>query len=403
MKYSARFLVLIIFAFASSFNLAQAMDEPPGIKALLDVTALQYKGAGASRPTYASITPDGKGGGTLADLKWSMTQKDVTVIFAIAKTVVSGVSKRDSGKYSYELIESSDIKISMVIPEAGPIEINIPVTTTKNLHILPRAAPGAADYSAFTGLVVYEAGSVPVINITTGGQTFQANGFSTAFAGDKETGLGKWDVALKSVVIPVSAIPDPNFQKDMQERFGYEQFDVGFNLSAAIKAKQGNVDIAYAARTVARDVGAIEFALAGQDIPAQLAAVLKDVQAGSPPNIGKIMPLLLGIKVSRFQLRFVDHSVTKKALDFAAYKQGKTVDTLKAEGAAMIQLGLGQLRIPEFTASVVAAYKAFVSNPVNISLEAKPAQPVAFATLMGMMAAPGVAIQALGVKVEANK
>lgn len=403
MKTSARLFVLIVFAFAASFNLAQAQDEPPGIKALLDLTAEQYSGAGAARPTYSSVTPDGNGGGTINGLTIAMSQDKVNITIKIAETVVTGVKAKDNGTYSYASIVSKDIKMSMDIEDVGPIVVDIPEATTKNLHIVSKTSPDGTDYTAFTGLAVYEAGAAPIIKVSIAGQSFVAKGFATNFSGDMNTGFGKWNVALESAVIPVSAFPDPTFRKDMKESFGYEQFDVGFNGSFIIAAKDKKVDLAYAVRAKAVDVGAVEFALAAQEIPARLAAVLKDIQTGKEPDMGKIMPSLFGIKISRFKLRFVDDSITNKALDFAANKQGKTVDALKAEGAALIQLALGQLRLPEFTKSVVAAYNAFTQKPGNISIEANPAQPVAIAALMGLMAAPQAAIQTLGVKVEANK
>lgn len=403
MKLSARIFVLIVLCLAAVFTPALAQEEPPGIEALLDISSKQYGGGQGARPSYTSFTPDGQGGGTISGLKWFITQEKVTIRIEIADTVVAGVKAKNNGAYSYQSIVSKGIKVSMDVEEVGPIVIDVPEATTKNLHIVPKTAADGTDYTAFTGLAVYEQSNAPLINISVAGQSFQAKGFSAAFSGDMNSGFGTWNVALESAVIPVSAFPDEKFKRDMTESFGYEKFDVGFDGSFIIAAKDKKIDVGYAVRARARDVGAVEFAFAAQEIPARLAAVLKEIQAGKEPDMGKLMPSLFGIKISRFKLRFVDDSVTNKALDFAAGKQGKTVDALKAEGAAIIQLGLGQLRVPEFTQSVVAAYQAFVKNPGNISVEINPAQPVAIAALMGLMAAPQTAIQTLGVKVEANK
>ena len=90
-------------------------------------------------------------------------------------------------------------------------------------------------------------------------------------------------------------------------------------------------------------------------------------------------------------------------LAFAAKEQGTTVETMTSNGAALIQVGLMQLNLPEFSKTVIEAYNAFVKNPKNISIEASPEAPVTLATLMGLLAAPAKAIETLGVKVEANK
>ena len=403
MKHRFQLFILIFLSFAVSPLTSYAAEEPPAIAKLLDMVARQNAAAGGNRPVYEKLEADGFGGATLTNLQWSIKKRDMDGQFTVEKVVISGVSKRPSGAYSIESIKSQNALIVFNMPEAGPIRIAIPTASSTNTHLLPYPSPDGIDYTAILGTAVYESSSVPLITISVAGQTFDAKGFSSKWSGDPETGFGKWDVSMQSVVIPVKAFPNPEFQRDMKEEFGFEQFNLAFDGSVAVTGKDKNLNIAYGLRLRGKNIGDIEFAFAGQEIPAQLAAILKQAQTGKKPNMGQLMPLIVGIKFSKLKLRFVDDNFTAKMLAFAAKKQNTTVEQLTANGAALVQIGLMQLNMPEFSQSVVAAYNAFVKDPQNISVEASPEKPVAVSTLMGLMAAPAVAIKTLGVKVEANK
>ena len=403
MKHRIQLFVFVFLSFALLPLTSYANDEPPGVKALLDSVAKQYQGMGSERPTYGSIDLDGSGGATLNDVQWSLKQPEVEGKFKISKVVISGVSQRASGAYSFKSISSENITMTMDLPDVGPMVISIPLATSSNIHILPEQSADGMDYSAFLGVAVYETSSVPLIRLTIAGQSFDAKNFTTKWQGDPETGFGKWDISLQNVVVPVSAFPEEDFKRDMKEEFGIEQFDLALDASAAVSGQDKKLNIAYGLRFTGKQIGDFEFAFAGQDIPGELAAVLKDLQSGKEPNMGQLMPLIIGIKFAKLKLRFVDNDFTAKMLKFAAKKEGTTVEEMTANGAAMIQLGLMQLNLPEFSKSVVGAYNAFVKDPQNISFEASPETPVAIATLMGLMAAPSMAIKTLGVKIEANK
>lgn len=403
MKHQIKLLILIFFSFAIAPLAAQAGDEPPAVKALLDAMAKQYKASGGNRPTYDSIDESSNGDVTLNGLKWQMKQPEVTTRFSVGKVAISGVSKRGSGAYSFEKIASENITISMGLPDVGPVVVSIPNATTENTHLLPSAGDPNNDTIPFVGTVVYSSGKVPLMTLSVAGQTFNAKNFNTAWVGDPETGFGKWTLDLESIVIPVNVIPEPQARKVIKEKFGIEKFDLALDGSTATTGKDNKIDIAYAFRFKAKQVGELEFAFAGHEIPVALGKILQDLGKGKEPDARTIMPLVVGIKLSRMKMRFVDDNFAAKALAFAAEQQGTSVEAMTSNGAALIQIGLMQLKVPEFTKSVVEAYNAFVKDPKNISIEASPEKPIAFATLMGMMAAPAAAIKTLGVKVEANK
>lgn len=402
MKQRIQLFVLVFFSFALLPVASFAADEPPAVAAYLDAMKRQAKGY--NRPTYGAIEPDRQGGAVLTDLKWSMTQPEVSVSGTFGKMTLSGMSQRASGSYSFKSVLIENTVIAMNLPDVGPVKITMPSFPSTNVHILPEHPIDGVDYTALVGSTVYETALIPLITVTVAGQSFDAKNMVINWSGDPETGLGKLDFSLESAVVPVSAIPNPKFQKDMKEEFDIEKLELGFDGSASIVGKNAGLNIAYAFRLAAKKIGHFEFAVAGQDIPGKLIGLLKELQnGGEPPKMGKLMPLMMGIKFAKLKMRFVDDNFTVKFLEFAAKKQGTTVEAMTSNGAALVQVSLMQLNLPEFSQKVVAAYNAFVKNPQNITIEASPSAPVALATLMGLMAAPSEAIRTLGVKVEANK
>ncbi|VAV86400.1 hypothetical protein MNBD_ALPHA08-2106 [hydrothermal vent metagenome] len=401
MKHHLQLFVLVFFSLAATSLSAFAQEEPPAVAAYLD--AMKRQAEGYSRPSYGSIEPDGQGGAVLNDVNWSMKQPDAEITVKFGRMVISGVSQRPSGAYSFKSVLTENIIMSMDLPDTGPITIKIPSAPATNVHILPESSGDGIDYSDLLGAMVYEASTIPVISILVAGQSFDIKNTTIKWSGDPDTGLGKWDFLLESAVVPVSAIPNPKFQKDMKEEFGIEQFDLGIEGSASIIGQNDKFDIAYAIRLTGKQIGNFEFAIAAQEIPGKLAAELKQLQAGKQPNMGQIMPLVIGVKLAKLKIRFVDNNFARKMMAFAAKEQGTTVETMTSNGAALIQVGLMQLNLPEFSKTVIEAYNAFVKNPKNISIEASPEAPVTLATLMGLLAAPAKAIETLGVKVEANK
>jgi len=403
MKRHIQIFVLILLSFVLMPLTSQASDEPPGVTALLDSVEKQYEAMGSGRPVYDSIEVDGEGGATLYNVTWTIQQPDVEGSIKVEKLVISGVSERQSGAYSFKNIATENIVMAMEVPDVGPLIIEIPETFTSNIHILPARHSDGIDYSAFLGSAVYEKSSIPLVTISIAGQSFNARNLTTSWSGDPETGFGKWDASIQNLNIPVSAFPDDDFQRDMKEEFGFEEFNLAFDGSAVVTGEDKKLNLAYGLRFKGKQIGDFEVAFAGQDIPAQLATVMKEVQAGNEPSMGTLMPLIVGIKFNKLKLRFIDDNFTTKMLEFAAKKEGTTVEAMTADGAALLRIGLMQLNMPEFSKTVIDAYNAFVKNPKNISIEAVPEAPVAVATLMGMMMAPAMAIKTLGVKVEANK
>lgn len=403
MTKPAKIFFLVLFSLVVAPLSAMAAGEPAPVRAFLDALNAQYKAAGGITATHSGVSDDGGGDYTITGLKFGFSGKDGKVAIVMEKVALKGSKAGDGGAYSFSNVDFIGMTLLADLDKIGPLKVSVPLIKSTGFHVLPTPASGDVDFRTVAGTAVYENAIAPELILDVAGQTLKARNFVVNWSGDKKTGLGKTTVKMESFVLPVSAVPNPEFQKDMTEEFGIEQFDISFDGATEVLERNGKLDLAYALRLSAKKVGAIEFGLSTLDMPTALVAVLKDIQQGKQPKFNQIMPHLVGIKLKTLKLRFVDDNFVDKALQLAAKKQGTTADALKANGAALIQLSLGSLNAPEFTKSVIAAYNAFTSAPGNISVEAMPPAPVAIATIMGMIAAPKAAIEALAVKVEANK
>jgi hypothetical protein len=147
----------------------------------------------------------------------------------------------------------------------------------------------------------------------------------------------------------------------------------------------------------------IKIGAAAGEIPAALLGELQKLEGQTQPDADTLMPLVQGIEVSRVVLRFEDRSITKKLIPLLAKMQGMDEATMVANAGAMLQLGLAELKNPDFTQKAVEAVNAYLKDPRSITILAKPAQPVTVQQIMALDPAnPGAAIDQLGVTISAN-
>jgi hypothetical protein len=120
-------------------------------------------------------------------------------------------------------------------------------------------------------------------------------------------------------------------------------------------------------------------------------------------NTEESLALLQGLSVTTLSIGFDNNSVVERVLD----QQAKAAGTDRAGFVTQLKAGLPMmlaiLQNPEFQTSVSTALSSFLDKPGSLKIEAKPAQPVPVAQIMGTaMLAPQTLPQVLGVKVMAN-
>jgi hypothetical protein len=153
----------------------------------------------------------------------------------------------------------------------------------------------------------------------------------------------------------------------------------------------------------ARDAGTIRLGGGFAGIPIAALAELQKADPGKPEAMNALMPQFMAAQISRVEFRFEDASITRKVLPMIAAMQGMDEATFIANAGAMAQLGLAELKNPEFTQKAVAAISAFLNDPRSITVKAMPPAPVPVMQLMMVDPAnPGASIDQLGISIEAN-
>lgn len=102
-------------------------------------------------------------------------------------------------------------------------------------------------------------------------------------------------------------------------------------------------------------------------------------------------------------VRFDDDSLTGRVLAYVAQNQGMKPADVANQAKAVVPFLLAQLGNPDLTTQASQAVSAFLDDPRNLTIAARPAQPVPFAMLAATaMMAPAELTRALGVTVTAN-
>lgn len=145
-----------------------------------------------------------------------------------------------------------------------------------------------------------------------------------------------------------------------------------------------------------------EFMKAMQDIQAKAAA-----QPGGEADAAQGMAMLGLMQQLTFisaEISFEDDSLTSRTLDYVATQQRAKPADIANQAKAILPFLLAQLKNPEFSAQVASAVSAYLDNPKNIKIRARPAAPVPVAMLAaGAMTAPESLIGSLNVSVAANE
>jgi hypothetical protein len=305
-------------------------------------------------------------------------------MFEISSTRYSdlsvGVSGSDGTKFAIK-IPQSDVEgwyVTVLGPNPTPSEI-----MRASMNVARKMTSGA-------------------ISVDVAGQAVTIDGYNSTWTGDPSTGAGNFDVKVSNIAIPEQAIAamDPSGQL---KKLGYSalSFDLGGTGTLAVSSDtlgfDGNVFV------TGKDAGTVKIGIATANIPVAAYAELAN-PAKKEPDFTKLMPQLMGVSFSNFQVRFDDASLTKRLLPAVAAMQGMDEQTFVASAGAMMQIALAQLKSQAFTDMVTSAVTTFLKDPKSLTVSLTPAQPVQVQQIMSLDPAnPGAAIDTLGVKVTANQ
>jgi hypothetical protein len=146
----------------------------------------------------------------------------------------------------------------------------------------------------------------------------------------------------------------------------------------------------------------LDFVKSVQEMQKKMAAKPNDADKSAEGMA--MLGLMQQLTFNGATIRFDDASLTGKVLDYIAKQQGMKPKDIANQAKAIVPFGMAQLNNPDLTSKVSNAVNAYLDNPKNIEIAAKPASPVPFALIMaGAMSNPQELTKTLGVTVNANQ
>jgi hypothetical protein len=386
-----------LFSALTAPNLAMAQDVPPVVNAILQNWEKQFQ----VKPTYKSITGDAAN--TVVEGLEANASGDAgeQIKFSVGKIELKNIADQGNGIIEVGQAIYTDFKLDAGA-EGQNFTISIPQSGADNWYVkILGENPSPADTFRASMSVAKKMYSGP-ITLSVAGQNVTADGVEFTWDGDPGTGAGKSSGTLKNVVVPESAVAmiDPT---GTLKQLGYSS--LAFDLSGGgILSNDGTAfGMDFDTSFVARDMGTLKIGGNFAGVPIAALAEFQKTEPGKEPDMNALMPQFMNTQVSRLEFRFEDASISKKILPMIAQMQGMDEATFIANAGAMAQIGLAELKSPEFTQKAVAAINAFLNDPKSLTIAAKPAAPVTVMQMMSLDPAnPGAAIQQLGIMVEAN-
>jgi hypothetical protein len=306
-------------------------------------------------------------------------------LFEIGKSAVTGIHT--------EFADDKGTKVSIDVPEAA----------FETLYVRAAKPNATAVEQLLQGSLLARKASAGKMTADINGTQVAASGISLTWDGDPLTGAGDMGFALDDLSIPPQAIAmmDPGGKL---QSLGYTGLSFGFDGNGKTTVENETYGYAMTINYNAKNMGKLSMGIDAKGIPAQAMVELREAgKAGRPPEFTAMMPQLMGVTFNSVKLRFEDASITKKMMPLIAAAQGMDEATLIANAGAMAQIGLSQLKSPDFAAQTVGAINSFLKDPRSFTVSLKPSAPVTVQQLMTLNPAdPGAAIAQLGVSVSAN-
>ncbi|MCB1460706.1 MAG: hypothetical protein KDJ48_15850 [Nitratireductor sp.] len=221
------------------------------------------------------------------------------------------------------------------------------------------------------------------------------------------------EMSVSEMTIDLSQLKDTKAKAQMQA-LGLEKLSTEIRLVGSFNLDTGRMELSeYSFDTANVGKLGMTMAIDGYDM-ALLRKVrettLEANKAGkNDPEAqkaaaAKLMSILSELKLAGATLSFDDQSIVGKVLDMQAAATGSTREEL-VQMAPVMAMGMTQaLDNPEFSAMVSEALARFAGDPKSLTITLAPAEPVAFAQIVGTaISGPPALIGLLGVSVKANE
>ncbi len=250
--------------------------------------------------------------------------------------------------------------------------------------------------------------SINGVGVDTGGANiFSTDSISMTMNKPGSDGTYTSQSVIDGMVVNLKAIPEPQTQA-LSQQLGYDEIRMSLTGDGSYNPETGRAETTNTVLKL-KDMFdlSMNYALVGYtaDVANALMNVGDTMASGASPNqaFAAIIPELSKIKLESLKLALTDQSLTGKLLDMQAVQMGTTGDQLAQGAPMMIGLGMGGLGMPEFTEMVTQAVGNFLQNKGTLTIEAKPAEPVAVMdVVLKGQANPTVVPGMLGLQISGN-
>jgi hypothetical protein len=272
--------------------------------------------------------------------------------------------------------------------------------------------PGANDASPTAGMLVYETADMETLNVSMeGAEVFSMNQLHFELelpktAEDTMTFTG----AAESIKADLTRAEDPQ-AKAVIEALGYNELNGFFEMGGSWTPKTGAMSLSQFDISM-KDAGTFGMSFDLGGYTTEFLKAVREMQKNLAANPGAdssqqglaMLGLMQQLSFVGASISFTDDSLTNRVLDYVAKQNGTTPQQIANQAKAVVPFMLAQLNDPELTASVTKAVTAFLDDPKNLTISAKPAAGVPFSVIMaGAMSAPQALPKQLGVTVTANE
>ncbi len=282
-----------------------------------------------------------------------------------------------------------------------------------DIYVSGIAIPADATTGTVDALLFYDEAHSGPVSVTIDGKPAFSLEESTATMSisDDKTSIG-FELDASGFKADLSEIKDPG-TKDAIDKLKLQALSGDMTMNGSWEVASGTVDVEEYAVDL-DDVGRLNmsFGFSGytlafiksmQEAAKAQAANPNKQQADQAASLA-MLGLMQQLSFIDAKISFEDDSITKRAIDYAASRQGMTGDQLAQTIKGMAPLMMASLNVPDLQNMVSAAINTYVDNPKNFTMTAAPEKPVPFPMIMGAaMGAPNTLPKMLGVTVTANE
>lgn len=253
--------------------------------------------------------------------------------------------------------------------------------------------------------VVMKDGDAEIVNL----QNFSAN---MSVPDDDKSKL-TFSGGVEKLQVNLSEMKGPNAEKsrEMMNKLGYETLEMSIDVNGYWTPADGHL-VLRTEKISMKDAASLDLSLdLGGYTPEFLASIRQisqEMSGGTPEQKSAqglaLMGLMQQLIFNSASIRIEDSSLTNRILDYVADQQGvKRADVIN-QAKGVIPFMLARLGNKDFAQQVTEAVSAYLDDPKNIEVSAKPSDPLPFAIVMATgMTAPQSLPEKLGVTVTANQ